>query len=93
MSASECQRFEIITISFQKISSQLIMAEELQIRASALADFVCDGNEALEFRLVKTREDLEDEEKAFKPEMCHQIYGDNENIFGYKGLKVKNKIQ
>ena len=31
---------------------------------------------------------MDDEETSFKPEMCHQIYGDNENIFGYKGLKV-----
>ena len=38
---------------------------------------------------VKTAEDFDDAEAAFLPEMCHQIYGDNENIFGYKGLKVK----
>ena len=38
---------------------------------------------------VKTVEDFDDPEAGFLPEMCHQIYGDNENIFGYKGLKVK----
>jgi len=64
------------------------MNDELKIQASALAEFVCDGNEALQFRLVKSAEDLEDPELSFKPEMCHQIYGDNENIFGYKGLEV-----
>ena len=37
---------------------------------------------------MKSAEDLEDPELSFKPEMCHQIYGDNENIFGYKGLEV-----
>ena len=37
---------------------------------------------------MKSPEDLEDPEKTFKPEMCHQIYGDNENIFGFKGLEV-----
>ena len=37
---------------------------------------------------MKSPEDLEDPDKTFKPEMCHQIYGDNENIFGYKGLAV-----
>lgn len=61
----------------------------MKIQTSGLEEYILDGNEALEFKLVKTPEDLEDDEKAFKPEMCHQIYGDNENIFGYKGLKVK----
>ena len=40
-------------------------------------------------RLVRTPADLEDESLNFKPEMTHQIYGDNENIFGYKGLQVQ----
>ena len=31
---------------------------------------------------------MSDSSIAFKPEMCHQIYGDNENVFGYRGLKV-----
>jgi len=64
------------------------MNDELKIQTSALAEFVCDGNEALQFRLVKSPEDLDDPDQAFKPEMCHQIYGDNENIFGFKGLEV-----
>merc|ERR1712110_872418 len=64
------------------------MGDELKIQTSALAEFVCDGNEALQFRLVKSPEDLEDPDTRFKPEMCHQIYGDNENIFGFKGLAV-----
>ena len=37
---------------------------------------------------VKSAADMEDESKEFLPEMCHQIYGDNENIFGYRGLKI-----
>ena len=28
------------------------MADELKIRTSALADYVCDGNDALDFKLV-----------------------------------------
>jgi len=82
-----------------------------------LAAFVCDANQALRFRLVRTVQELrkvlvEDKEEAdraakgqdegeengdvdtmltwskFPPEMSHQIYGEQENIFGYKGLKV-----
>ena len=31
---------------------------------------------------------MEGEAGSFPPEMTHQIYGDQENIFGYKGLKI-----
>ena len=37
---------------------------------------------------VRNEKDFFDADAAFKPEMCHQVYGDNENVFGYKGLKV-----
>ena len=40
------------------------------------------------FRFVGSAEDMENEKLVFQPEMVHQIYGDNENIFGYKDLKV-----
>ena len=66
------------------------MGEELKIQTSGVEEYILDGNEALEFKLVRISEDFDDEEKSFKPEMCHQIYGDNENIFGYKGLKVSS---
>lgn len=69
------------------------MSEELKIQTSALAEYVCDGNDALEFKLVKTAEDFDNEDVGFPPEMCHQTYGDNENIFGYKGLKVRRGVR
>ena len=40
---------------------------------------------------MKNAEDFDNSDLSFQPEMCHQIYGDNENIFGYKGLKVSCK--
>uniref|UniRef100_A0A1B6D2L5 Histone acetyltransferase type B catalytic subunit n=1 Tax=Clastoptera arizonana TaxID=38151 RepID=A0A1B6D2L5_9HEMI len=52
-------------------------------------DYVVDSNVALEFKLVRNEEDLEDDTVSFKPEMSHQIFGDSESIFGYKDLKVK----
>lgn len=56
---------------------------------SGLADYVIDANQALKFRLIRSPADMEDESRDFEPEMTHQIYGENENIFGYKGLQIK----
>lgn len=64
------------------------MAEEINFGSSALAEYVTDANEVLEFKLVRKAEDMSDPSLVFKPEMCHQIYGDNENVFGYRGLKI-----
>jgi len=66
----------------------MTMGEDLKLGSSALADFVMDGNEALEFKMVRNEKDFFDADAAFKPEMCHQVYGDNENVFGYKELKI-----
>nr|CAG4645540.1 EOG090X06NC [Lynceus sp. MCZ IZ 141354] len=54
-----------------------------------LQTYCCDSNLALEFKLVRKVEDIENAETNFKPEMSHQVYGDQESIFGYKGLKIK----
>jgi len=64
------------------------MAEQVNFGNSALAEYVLDGNEALRFKLVRNSKDVDDASTEFGPEMCHQIYGDNENVFGYKGLKI-----
>ena len=40
-------------------------------------------------KLIRCPADLESHEKdSFHPEFCHQIFGDSENIFGFKNLKV-----
>ena len=41
------------------------------------------------FRLVEKESDLSDESKSFAPEMTHQIYGENEVVFGYKVIHFK----
>ncbi|XP_018011951.1 histone acetyltransferase type B catalytic subunit [Hyalella azteca] len=51
-------------------------------------DYLADANEALSFNLVRTPQDMEDGE-FFSPEMTHQVYGDGEQIFGYKDLEVR----
>ncbi|XP_045454646.1 histone acetyltransferase type B catalytic subunit [Melitaea cinxia] len=57
--------------------------------ADGLDHLVVDGNEILEMKLVRTVEDLENDDTSFAPEMCHQVFGENENIFGYKDLQIK----
>ncbi|CAL4072238.1 unnamed protein product [Meganyctiphanes norvegica] len=54
-----------------------------------LDKYICDSNEAVEFKLVRNPEDLENDGCTFKPEMTHQVYGDEERIFGYTGLNIK----
>lgn len=64
-----------------------VQGSDVQFAKTGLEDYVEDANEALRFKLVRTPEDLNNKQ-YFKPEMTHQIYGDAENIFGYKGLKI-----
>ena len=53
-----------------------------------LEAFVTDSNEALSFKLLRSSQDAENEDINFPPEMTHQIFGDNENVFGYRDLKI-----
>uniref|UniRef100_A0A336KDZ6 Histone acetyltransferase type B catalytic subunit n=1 Tax=Culicoides sonorensis TaxID=179676 RepID=A0A336KDZ6_CULSO len=55
---------------------------------SQLEQFVASALEAVEFKLIREGEKPEDA-KPFHPEMAHQIFGEKENIFGYKDLKVQ----
>ncbi|XP_075984433.1 histone acetyltransferase 1 [Anticarsia gemmatalis] len=55
----------------------------------ALCHLVVDGNEVLELKLVRSVDDLENDESSFGPEMCHQVFGENENIFGYTDLHIR----
>ncbi|XP_077300202.1 histone acetyltransferase 1 [Arctopsyche grandis] len=54
-----------------------------------LAHLVVDANDVLHFKLVRAVEDIEDDEKAFGPDMSHQVFGENENIFGYTDLNIR----
>uniref|UniRef100_A0A674JK49 Histone acetyltransferase type B catalytic subunit n=1 Tax=Terrapene triunguis TaxID=2587831 RepID=A0A674JK49_9SAUR len=53
-----------------------------------LAEFKCNTNEAIQLKLVRFPEDLEDDSTTFNPEYSHQVFGDDEVAFGYKGLKI-----
>ncbi|XP_064615849.1 histone acetyltransferase type B catalytic subunit-like isoform X2 [Liolophura sinensis] len=54
-----------------------------------LEAYKCCANEAIEFKLVRQESDIEDENTSFKPDMTHQLFGNNESIFGFKDLKVQ----
>ncbi|CAF4916101.1 unnamed protein product [Pieris macdunnoughi] len=57
--------------------------------ANMLGHLVVDGIDVTEFKLVRSSKDIENNETSFRPEMCHQVFGENENIFGYTDLKIK----
>ena len=57
-----------------------------------------DANECISFKYIFDHSDLKESSSnddehtnpnTFKPEYTHQIFGDEESIFGYKNLKVK----
>lgn len=56
---------------------------------SNLEAFVLKASDAVDLKLIKKIEDLDNDEIVFHPEFTHQIFGDTEMIFGYKGLKIK----
>lgn len=51
------------------------MEDLTTIQDARLKQFMIDSNDALEFRLIRSSEDLDSEEVAFKPEMSHQVFG------------------
>eukprot|EP00794_Sanderia_malayensis_P003757 gene3757-4279_t len=52
-------------------------------------EYRCCANDVINMKLVTSKDDIEDPDNSFQPEMSHQIFGENESIFGYKGLNVK----
>ncbi|CRK89279.1 CLUMA_CG003038, isoform A [Clunio marinus] len=53
-----------------------------------LESFVCEAVDAVKFKLIRDRSDVNDPDNGFKPEMAHQVFGETENIFGYKDLQI-----
>lgn len=54
-----------------------------------LAEYKCDTNKAIRLKLVRFSEDLEDETTSFNPLYSHQVFGDEESVFGYKELEIQ----
>ncbi|XP_074652365.1 histone acetyltransferase type B catalytic subunit-like [Tubulanus polymorphus] len=54
-----------------------------------LEQYKCDSNDALVFKLVREQADLENDDISFSPVMSHQVFGENESIFGYRDLQIE----
>lgn len=57
-------------------------------------DWVCSSNEAVKIRFVRPLSETDNEHdetkvKEFTPEFTYPIFGDKEQIFGYKNLSIK----
>ncbi|XP_038642359.1 histone acetyltransferase type B catalytic subunit isoform X3 [Scyliorhinus canicula] len=64
------------------------MADILNLEKK-LAEYKCDTNKAIRLKLVRFAEDLEDETTSFSPLYSHQVFGDEESVFGYKDLEIQ----
>nr|CAG4641713.1 EOG090X06NC [Eurycercus lamellatus] len=62
---------------------------EGSLMKNVLQPFIVDSNEALDLKLVREVGDVENDDTTFKPEMSHQIFGENESVFGYKDLQIQ----
>lgn len=51
--------------------------------------FVANALDVVELKLIRDAKDAQDVESAFHPDMAHQIFGQEESIFGYRDLKVQ----
>jgi len=54
-----------------------------------LQQYVSAAHQVVELKLIRKIEDLDNDAITFHPEFTHQVFGDTEMIFGYKGLKIK----
>uniref|UniRef100_A0A1A9VNB3 Histone acetyltransferase type B catalytic subunit n=1 Tax=Glossina austeni TaxID=7395 RepID=A0A1A9VNB3_GLOAU len=54
-----------------------------------LEEYISSALDVVEFKLIRSKSDLDNDALAFHPLMAHQIFGDAESIFGYLDLKVR----
>ncbi|XP_053969592.1 histone acetyltransferase type B catalytic subunit [Anastrepha ludens] len=52
-------------------------------------ELVSDALEVVEFKLIRRKQDIEDDSLTFHPLMAHQLFGETESIFGYRDLHVR----
>lgn len=52
----------------------------------------CDANDALQINLVQPGETSPTTVATFHPQFTYPIFGDDERIFGYKGLIIRLRL-
>lgn len=52
-------------------------------------EYLCRANDVLEIKLVRTEQDIRDDSAVFHPTFTHQVFGQDEQIVGYKNLRMK----
>lgn len=50
--------------------------------------YICSANDAVGFKMIRSVNDIEDEEITFHPDMSHQLFGEKEEVFGYTNLSI-----
>ncbi|CAG0915935.1 unnamed protein product [Notodromas monacha] len=76
---------------YLKMPSVTFSDERLPSRSTDVAvdAYTHSSNDVVHLKLVRNAADFEDEEKEFNPGMTHQIYGADEEIFGFKTVDIK----
>jgi histone acetyltransferase 1 len=52
-------------------------------------EYTTDSNEAIHLKLVRTAQDISNEDTTFYPTYTYQLFGEDEKIIGYKNLKIE----
>ncbi|KAI1289179.1 Histone acetyltransferase type B catalytic subunit [Halotydeus destructor] len=65
--------------------------DKMDIAKGFLEKYVATANDVIFLKLIRSQKDIEDDLKCntFHPEFTHQFFGENEKIFGYRGLKIR----
>lgn len=67
---------------------------DVNVAKGYLDSFVVRANDVIWFKLVRSEDDLDlasitkEGSGAFQPDFTHQLFGEQENIFGYRDLKI-----
>merc|ERR1712226_167809 len=79
--------FSLIVV-INLLNSLLIMVQCAMANLSTLEPYKSDVLECCTFHYVQDVDDLSSQRVTFKPLFAHQLFGEDETIFGYKDLAI-----
>ena len=84
--ALDCVEFKLSEYQFSVFSRILFCKFDTDLISNHLFDLLIRIHEYI----VRNRSEIDDDTaSSFHPEFAHQIFGENECIFGYKDLKIR----